>query len=141
MVTLTFSSPLRCRSGGRLLDDSIDGRCRWHVHLSGLVLALAGGSAQFCWRRRSAGSSIFIESSRVAAGFRRGRRWPGAIYISGRRQRRFLVAGGGDYHMARQRCLVCARGTAGDRGVGKSAGWYSAAQMNRNPGDVINPAL
>ncbi len=95
--------------------------------LSGLVLlALAGsfGGVLLAAALVGTGSSVFHpESSRVARiGFRRAA-WPGAIYLSGRRQLwQFpgTLAGGGDYRALwqRQRCLVCACGTAGDRGVG-----------------------
>ncbi len=56
--------------------------------LSGLVLLALAVSAQFCWQRRwsvpvhRSSSGIF---SRGPYGFRRAS-WPGAIYISGRRQ-------------------------------------------------------
>ncbi|MFP1454931.1 MFS transporter [Escherichia coli] len=98
--------------------------------LSGLVLLALAGS----FRRSSAGgragryrfiglsSGIF---SRGPYGFRRAA-WPGAIYLSGRRQLwQFpgTLAGGGDYRALwqRQRCLVCACGTAGDCGVGRKS--------------------
>ena len=89
--------------------------------------ACAGG--QF-WRSSAGGGAgryrfIGLSSgifSRGPYGFRRAA-WPGAIYLSGRRQLwQFpgTLAGGGDYRALwqRQRCLVCACGTAGDRGVG-----------------------
>ena len=88
--------------------------------LSGLVLlALAGsfGAVLLAAALVGTGSSVFHpESSRVA-------RMPGAIYLSGRRQLwQFpgALAGSGNYRALwqRQRSLVCACGTAGDRGVG-----------------------
>ena len=84
--------------------------------LSGLVLlALAGsfGAVLLAAALVGTGSSVFHpESSRVArmaSGGRHGlAQFPGTL------------AGGGDYRALwqRQRCLVCACGTAGDRGVG-----------------------
>lgn len=93
--------------------------------LSGLVLlALAGsfGAVLLAAALVGTGSSVFHpESSRVARMASGGRH--GTIYLSGRRQLwQFpgTLAGGGDYRALwqRQRCLVCACGTAGDRGVG-----------------------
>ena len=100
----------------------------WHVlYLKWSGAACAGG--QF-WRSSAGGGAgryrfIGLSSgifSRGPYGFRRAA-WPGTIYLSGRRQLwQFpgTLAGGGDYRALwqRQRCLVCACGTAGDRGVG-----------------------
>ncbi len=93
--------------------------------LSGLVLlALAGsfGAVLLAAALVGTGSSVFHpESSRVARMASGGRH--GLDHLSGRRQLWQFpgpLAGGGDYRALwqGQRCLVCACGTAGDRGVG-----------------------
>ncbi|GHK94556.1 hypothetical protein ECZU18_41370 [Escherichia coli] len=94
--------------------------------LSGLVLlALAGsfGAVLLAAALVGTGSSVFHpESSRVARMASGGRH--GWRNLSFRSAATLAVpgtlAGGGDYRALwqRQRCLVCACGTAGDRGVG-----------------------
>lgn len=95
--------------------------------LSGLVLlALAGsfGAVLLAAALVGTGSSVFHpESSRVARMASGGRHGLAqSIFQVGGKLWQFpgTLAGGGDYRALwqRQRCLVCACGTAGDRGVG-----------------------
>lgn len=95
--------------------------------LSGLVLlALAGsfGAVLLAAALVGTGSSVFHpESSRVARMASGGRHGLAqSIFQVGGNFWQFPgpLAGGGDYRALwqRQRCLVCACGTAGDRGVG-----------------------
>ncbi len=95
--------------------------------LSGLVLlALAGsfGAVLLAAALVGTGSSVFHpESSRVARMASGGRHGLAqSIFQVGGNFGSFpgTLAGGGDYRALwqRQRCLVCACGTAGDRGVG-----------------------
>ena len=87
--------------------------------LSGLVLlALAGsfGAVLLAAALVGTGSSVFHpESSRVARMASGGRHGLAQLW-----QLPGPLAGGGDYRALwqRQRCLVCACGTAGDRGAG-----------------------
>lgn len=94
--------------------------------LSGLVLlALAGsfGAVLLAAALVGTGSSVFHpESSRVARMASGGRHGlaQSIFQVGGNFGSSWLLAGGGDYRALwqRQRCLVCACGTAGDRGVG-----------------------
>lgn len=94
--------------------------------LSGLVLlALAGSFGAVLLAAALVGTLIGLSSgifSRGPYGFWRAS-WPGAIYLSGRRQLwqfHGALAGSGNYRALwqRQRSPVCTCGTAGDRGVG-----------------------
>lgn len=94
--------------------------------LSGLVLlALAGsfGAVLLAAALVGTGSSVFHpESSRVARMASGGRHGlaQSIFQVGGNFGSSLAPAGGGDYRALwqRQRCLVCACGTAGDRGVG-----------------------
>lgn len=94
--------------------------------LSGLVLlALAGsfGAVLLAAALVGTGSSVFHpESSRVARMASGGRHGlaQSIFQVGGNFGSSLALAGGGDYRALwqRQRCLVCACGTAGDRGVG-----------------------
>lgn len=94
--------------------------------LSGLVLlALAGsfGAVLLAAALVGTGSSVFHpESSRVARMASGGRHGlaQSIFQVGGNFGSSWALAGGGDYRALwqRQRCLVCACGTAGDRGVG-----------------------
>lgn len=94
--------------------------------LSGLVLlALAGsfGAVLLAAALVGIGSSVFHpESSRVARMASGGRHGlaQSIFQVGGNFGSSLGLAGGGDYRALwqRQRCLVCACGTAGDRGVG-----------------------
>ncbi len=94
--------------------------------LSGLVLlALAGsfGAVLLAAALVGTGSSVFHpESSRVARMASGGRHGlaQSIFQVGGNFGSSWNLAGGGDYRALwqRQRCLVCACGTAGDRGVG-----------------------
>lgn len=94
--------------------------------LSGLVLlALAGsfGAVLLAAALVGTGSSVFHpESSRVARMASGGRHGlaQSIFQVGGNFGSSWPLAGGGDYRALwqRQRCLVCACGTAGDRGAG-----------------------